>query len=116
MISKCTTGCPMVTPFVPSVRCPQGTGLTVVTNPPPRTHRRRLAAFPRKRPARHAPNGPDCTELHSFARGGMLTRDVTSTCQPEGTVRDDGRPGARRRERVGRHQRAAYRAGVRLLA
>src|SRR5580692_5499295 len=84
MISKCTTGCPMVTPFVPSVQCPQGTGLTVVTNPPPRTHRRRPAAFPRKRRARHARNRPDYTELHSFAWGGMLTRDVTSTCQPEG--------------------------------
>src|SRR6266571_2352360 len=35
-------------------------------------------------PPARPPNRPELYELHSFARCGRLTGDVTSTCQPEG--------------------------------
>src|SRR5580692_7186884 len=72
----------MVTPFVPSIRCPRAAGLIVVTPGPSRTHRRQPLTRPRSRGnaahTRTARTVPGCTRLQS-ARG-LPGRDV----KPEG--------------------------------
>src|SRR5579859_4463427 len=75
MISKCTTGCPMITPYASAARHPRDAGPSVTTGSPDETHRCQPLTTGRPRTACRAAFAVDADP-----RSGAVARRWRKAC------------------------------------